>query len=388
MKILIVTQQRIPHTGGLSTHVEFLMSGLRGLGHRVELIQGGRTTPSKGSRLLRMATSLGNRDRYREKIMSAVIDRLGSLFRQQMEAFQPDVVHCHDVYASTAVAGALGERGIPFVDTVHGPALYEARMGLGDGYDCYYEFITRCEHRAFEVADRLIAVDSGQAGILTDDYGVDVGKIVVIYNCVDVELVRELATGGLDLSHVPDGPFFIVPRRLVEKTGVRYAIEAMQHVGHETHMVICGQGPLRSELETLAAQLGLAGRIHFLGPLSREKLMPLFAHSVAVIVPSVPASGVIEATSLAVTEAMAAGTVPVASGIGGLAELIDDGETGLLVPPADAQALGEALDRLVGDSGLRDQLVRDGTTKVETDYSTAAWLQRILDVYRQAGARE
>ena len=99
---------------------------------------------------------------------------------------------------------------------------------------------------------------------------------------------------------------------------------------------------------------------------------------------SPPASGVVEATSLAVVEAMACGTIPIASNIGGLAELIDDDRTGLLVPPGDGDALAEAMTRAADDPALRDRLIAAASEKARRDYDTAPWLARVVDVYDRA----
>ena len=83
------------------------------------------------------------------------------------------------------------QRGTPVVETVHGPALYEARQQAADRMSRFLDFIGRCEKAAFAGADLFIAVDSGQARILVEDYGVDAGRITVIFNSVDAEDVRE-----------------------------------------------------------------------------------------------------------------------------------------------------------------------------------------------------
>jgi glycosyltransferase involved in cell wall biosynthesis len=384
VKILIVTQQLIPHEGGLSTHVTDLIAGLRKNGHAVELIQGGQVASSRGDRWIHGALSLGNRDRYRCRRMSALLGGITRLVSEQLRTFQPDLVHCHEAYAGFAVTQAQGTDPRPVVQTVHGPALYEHRQLHPDQpLRRFEDLILEYERTSFAAAKRLIAVDSGQAAILRDDYGVDAGRITVIFNSVNVEDVRRLAAPPP--SPMPSQPYFLVPRRLVPKTGVRYAVEALAKMPQkDVHLVIAGDGPLRGELGELAAGLGIGERVQLLGAIPRPRVMPLFAHACGVLVPSVPTTGVVEATSLAVMEAMAAGSVPIASSIGGLAELIDHDETGLLVPPADAAALAAAMSSLVEDSELRRRLVRDGTVKVETKYSTEAWLKRVERVYAAA----
>jgi len=386
MKILIATQQVIPHEGGLSTHVVDLIAGLRAAGHDVRLIHAGEVIRPLWWRLIRRAACLGNLDRYGAGYLDDMVRRLAARVRREATAFQPDLVHCHDAYAASAALMALGGAALPIVETVHGPALYEARQHWAGRRPRYEARILRCEKEAFAGATRFITVDTGQANILKNDYGVDAGRITVIFNSVNVEDVRRTAESRSPLQ--PDAPYFLVPRRLVPKTGVRFAVEALAQVPRkDVHLVIAGEGPERAALQAQAASLGLAERVHFLGSVPRAQLLPLFPRAAAVLVPSVPASGVIEATSLAVMEAMACRTVAIASAIGGLAELIEDGRTGLLVSPGDAPALARAMMSVLEDKDLRVQLLAAAARKVEQDYSTQAWLKRILAVYADALAQ-
>jgi glycosyltransferase involved in cell wall biosynthesis len=387
MKVLFVTQQVIPHEGGLSTHLLDLMAGLRRQGHDVRLVHGGLTSISRWLRLLHAGLALGRGDRYRAWHIGAALGNLQRLVRGQLTTFDPELVHCHDPLAGFAVSRACHNRPVPVVETVHGPMLYEFQQVSGAGSQPRTEgLILRCEQTALAAATQLIAVDSGQAEILRSDYGVEAERVTVIFNSVNVDEVRVWARR--DTALPCDAPFFLVPRRLWPKTGVQFAIEALAHVPRRAvRLIIAGQGPLRAELERRTVALGLTERVHFVGSVPRPQLLPLFARAVGVLVPSVPCTGVVEATSLAVMEAMACGSVAIASGIGGLAELIQDGETGLLVPPADAKALAQAMTSVLDDTALRTRLLDTATRKVETEYSTEAWLARILAVYQRAMSR-
>jgi glycosyltransferase involved in cell wall biosynthesis len=368
----------------LSTHVVDLMSGLRREGHQVRLVHGGMATPPRSLRLVRAALARGNRDRYGAWHTRAALSLLRERVEQQLKAMAPDVLHCHDPLAGAAVASAVGGTSRPVIETVHGPALYEYRQTAGvGGRPRIEDIILQCERSAFAAATHLIAVDSGQADILRKDYGVPTHRITVIFNSVNVAEVRALA--NRDTPFALPTPFFLVPRRLVPKTGVRFAIEALARMAcPSAHLVIAGDGSLRQELETQTAKLRLSERVHFLGSVPRSQLLPLFARAVGVLIPSVPATGVVEATSLAVMEAMANGSVAIASGIGGLAELIQDDVTGLLVATGDSAALAHAMTRILEDLPLRTRLIAAATDKVERDYSTQAWLARVLGVYEQA----
>jgi glycosyltransferase involved in cell wall biosynthesis len=380
MDVLIVTSLEIPHAGGLSTHVQLLLEELRAHGHTVRLIEGKQTSQSKPRKLALLLASGGHRDRYRASAFWDHVKSIQRAVKSELGRRKPDLVHSHDAAASAAIATSAALARIPLVQTVHGPMLYETRSGMGPGWPNYFSVVEQAERTAFAKVARFIAVDSGQARILADDYGVSKERIEVIFNCVNEKVIRSLAAGAPPIE--PPRPYFLVPRRLVPKTGVRFAIEAISKLNDSNaHLLIAGDGPQKEELERLASHLGVSQRVWFLGAVERGKLMPLFAAATAVIVPSVPSEGVIEATSLAVTEAMAAGTVPLASAIGGLAELIENEATGLLVPPGDASALAGAMRRLLHKPDVRGRLISAASAKVEQEYSAGAWLRRIEAVY-------
>lgn len=382
MKILIITQQKIPHSGGLSTHIGLLISGLLKKGHEVKLVSGNDCHDGKIKKAIRLVKHFKNDDEVKYKNFKSMLSTLSRKIEKEIIEFQPDVIHSHDVYASYAYY-QIDQKHIKatILQTIHGPALYEAQMGGVDAYPKFKNLIIQCEKTAFENIKHFIAVDSGQKAILVNDYKVPGSLIEVIFNGVDVDEVRELSKIGSGYN--PEKTFFLVPRRLVEKTGVRYAIEAMTKMKNKNNiLVIAGNGPLRKELEELTNKLNLNDRVVFLGAIPREKLMSLFAKAKAVIIPSVPVKGVIEATSLAVTEAMAVGTVPVASNIGGLAELIEDAKTGYLVEPFSSIDLANKLDGILENEEGYNRVVQAGLLKVEEDYSVEVWLNKVILLYK------
>ena len=205
MKVLLVTQQTIPHDGGLSTHLLDLRSGLIERGHTVRLVHGGQAFGPSWTRLLRAALVLGHPDLYRRGQLVGQVKRLGARVSAEVKALQPDILHCHDPCAGFCIAAELPDHPFPVVETVHGPLLYEYRQAAGwPPHPRCEAFILHCEQAAFANADAFIAVDSGQAAILRNDYGVDGERIAVVFNAVNVEAVRTAAQAATTL--VPDEP--------------------------------------------------------------------------------------------------------------------------------------------------------------------------------------
>ncbi len=149
-----------------------------------------------------------------------------------------------------------------------------------------------------------------------------------------------------------DAPLLLTASRLVERKGhevVMRALPAVLEAQPETVWLIAGEGPLAESLQALAAETGVAGAVRFLGRVDGERLAELHAAADLFVMPSRPVRGMLaEGLGLAYLEAAAAGTPSVATTFGGIPDAVLDGETGLLVPPDDADALSQAITGLLG----------------------------------------
>jgi glycosyltransferase involved in cell wall biosynthesis len=139
------------------------------------------------------------------------------------------------------------------------------------------------------------------------------------------------------------------------------------------HLVIAGSGECRPSLEELGRELGLDGRVHFLGP--RDDVDSILrAADVAAL------SSDFEGTPLVVTECMASNTPLVATAVGGVPDLIEDGVTGLLVPPRDPAALADGLARLLTNPAERERLAAEAGRRL-SHYTIDALTARVCDLY-------
>ncbi|RAR25943.1 glycosyltransferase family 1 protein, partial [Pseudomonas sp. MDMC224] len=129
-----------------------------------------------------------------------------------------------------------------------------------------------------------------------------------------------------------------IPRRLVEKNGVHYAIRSLLLLPESYVFWISGDGPFAEPIRDFSVKNGIQQRVRMLGAQPNEIVLALMHQANIVLVPSIPVHGVVEATSIAALEAMALGKPLVATRIGGLAEMIQDRITGLLYEPG---SLGE-----------------------------------------------
>jgi glycosyltransferase involved in cell wall biosynthesis len=377
VRVLLVTNWKIPHVGGASTHIETLAAALRDRGMLQGLITltGRRTLRYVLSRVLHPEVAFARaQEMALERLQCAVRDRLtaGDI---------PSVIHTHDPLATCSAARARG-RLPPIVQTVHGPWSRENTTMQRRPRQRLRAMMEAIEREAFAAADLLLAVDQGQADRVIEDFGVDRGRVVVIPNAVDVNALP-VSAGKVEWE-----PFILVPRRLVPKNGVEFAIRATARLSERApRLIVAGDGPQRASLEQLAHGLGIAARVSFLGGIERPQLLALMSRATAVLVPSVPVNGVVEATSLAVLEGMASRIPVIGSNIGGIAEIIVPG-CGVLVPAGDAAALAKAIqDVLHMPAPVRAELVERARARVRTAYGIDTWMHRISAAYRCALGR-
>jgi glycosyltransferase involved in cell wall biosynthesis len=150
--------------------------------------------------------------------------------------------------------------------------------------------------------------------------------------------------------------------RLTAQKSLGRALEAVASA-EGVQLVIAGEGPDRAPLESRARELGLDARVRFLGPQPRERVVELFRAADATIL-----SSTWENFPHTVVEALAVGTPVLAMEAGGVGEVVRDGVNGLLVPPGDTRALGEAVRRYFSDSDLRERLRAAAASSV-ADYA-------------------
>jgi glycosyltransferase involved in cell wall biosynthesis len=179
-----------------------------------------------------------------------------------------------------------------------------------------------------------------------------------------------------------DPPTITYSGRLVAKKGVDILVRAYASVLQtvpEARLLIAGDGPERSKLERLVRDLGLGRHVVFLGHLSQELLEPALAQSWVHAVPSLWE----EPFGLTAAEAMMRGTAVVSSAVGGVAEIVRDGETGITVPSGDPEALAQALATVLSDRATAEQLGAAGRRRALSRLTESATLDRFEALYER-----
>jgi glycosyltransferase involved in cell wall biosynthesis len=221
--------------------------------------------------------------------------------------------------------------------------------------------------------DALVGVSEYVRAREAARFGLPPGRTRVIYNGVDVGRFTTdktpSASGALRLLCVA---------QLVPEKGVQVLLRALTltQTQHFT-LKVAGYGRMEGELQALTRELGLADRVEFLG--MRDDVHALLREADVFVHPAIWE----EAFGLTVTEGMASGCGVIATRGGGIPEIIDDGQDGLLVPRGDAAALARAIDRLAQDPALRARLGAAGRLKVERAFGLARCIREHVDFMEQ-----
>jgi len=242
----------------------------------------------------------------------------------------------------------------------------------------------RVQRYACHFADRiLVNADAVKEWLVNDGY--DPAKIVVIHNGVDLtrfDATPEPERLRRELGLADDTPLVAVVSRLTRLKGLEYFLEAAARVS-ERHpdarfLVIGETSPMdrdyRGELERFAARVGIADRVIFTG--LRTDVPVLLASVNVSVMPSLN-----EALSNVLLESMAAGAPTVATRVGGTPEALIDGVTGLLVPPADADAMATAIMRMLSDDAMAARMGQAARQRIAEVFSVKRMVRATEDIY-------
>jgi glycosyltransferase involved in cell wall biosynthesis len=315
-----------------------------------------------------------------------------------VRAFQPDVVHLHNIYhqLSPSVLRPLRDLGVPVVMTLHDYKLIcPSYLLLDHGKPCEacldgrfrHAVRRRCKdgslgasavlalestvHRAtnaygpvqvFICPSRFLAGKIAQAGVYPD-------RLLVLNNFVDTQGVA---------SKVQPGGGVVYVGRLWQEKGVDVLVEAMGRLG-PYRLDVVGDGPERSRLEALAAARA-PGRVRFHGSVAKDRVAHLLRSAAVAVMPS----RCHDNQPMAVLEAFACGVPVVATNLGGLPELVQSGRYGETVPAEDPVALAAALTRLLADPASTFELGRAARRHAEQQFSPERHLERLEEAYQRA----
>ncbi len=396
MKVLFYTREFPPYVyGGAGVHVEYLSAELAKLMEVEVRCFGDQDAKSdhltvKGYPYENIVYKNSNSQ------LKAVLQTLSTCVQMNAETIDADIVHCHTWYSNFAGIIAKLCYGIPLVVTTHSlePLRPWKREQLGRGYDASLWI----EKTAIEMADAVIAVSKETRDDILHHFNVDPEKIKVIYNGINLkEYQATQETSALEKYHIdPSKPYVLFVGRITKQKGIIHLVNAIKYIDADTQIVLCAGAPdtpeIAKEMEESVhkVQKDRDNVIWIAEMLDKKSVIQLYSHADVFCCPSI-----YEPFGIINIEAMACRTAVVASAVGGIKEVVVDGETGILVPLDQQQVapfepkfpdtfardLARGINTLIGNRELREKMAENGRKRVEETFDWSAIALQIKVLY-------
>ncbi len=287
----------------------------------------------------------------------AVYDR--QEFPMVLHEFRPELLHAHFATEPTAVAWKLARQaGVRFTFTAHGYDIYRGPPA---------DFAARAA-----AASAVVTVSQANARHIVKTFGVPASHIHVIPSGVDTERFRPRGQRA-------EPPYIVCVARLAPVKNLGLLLKAcacLQARGVKFRCVLVGDGPARGELETARAQLGVRQVVELVGAAEQDDVLAWWRRATVAVLTSEN-----EGMPVSLLEAAACGVPAVATAVGGIPELVEDGVTGLLTPPGDARGLAAALERVLRDPEAAARLGAAARRRAEERFSLPRQVDRLLALW-------
>jgi glycosyltransferase involved in cell wall biosynthesis len=377
VRVLIVSGIWPPDVGGPATHAPEFAEFLLGRGHEVEVVTTADAPPVGERYQVRWVSRTLPRGVRHARVITVIRDR----------AADSDVVYATSMLGRASLGAALARR--PIVVKLVADEAYERarRLGLFDGdLDEFQHFkggarvkvLRQARDRALRRVDALVCPSAYLASRAVA-WGLDEERVTVVPNAappLPALPEREAARARFQV----EGPTLAFAGRITRQKALGVALDALGRVDGVS-LLVAGDGPDLDDVRRQATERGLNGRVRFVGPLGRDDVLALFRAADASLL-----SSSWENFPHTVVEALAVGTPVVATAVGGVPELVRNGENGLLVPAGDADALADAIRRLVSEPGLRERLAERASGSVE-HLQTDRLYSRLEEILQRAAKR-
>jgi alpha-maltose-1-phosphate synthase len=406
MRIAILTNEYPPHVyGGAGVHVEYLTRELASLDHGLHTVDvlcfGDQLELSGPIRVegVRPPVDLPSQDPRHAKLFATLLQDL----MMSGKLANIDIVHCHTWY--THLAGCFGKylHNVPLVLTTH--SLEPHRPWKIEQLGTAYDVTTWIERTAYQNADGVIAVSESMKRDVHDLYGVPLDRIRVVHNGIDLQQFRPTPNPAVLAEHQigADVPYVLFVGRMTRQKGIIHLVNAIRHFHASAEVVLCAGAPDTPDIAremTDAVERARSRSSHKIvwirEMLPKETLIALYTHAAIFVCPSV-----YEPFGIINLEAMACETPVVASAVGGIPEVVDHGETGLLVVPEVISAteveprhpeqfsrdLASAVNVLLSDPELRGRMARKARARVEQQFGWTAIARQTMEFYENVVAR-
>lgn len=383
------------HTGGMNVYVRELSLRLAEFGHQVDIFTRGAQAAeldlyraNRGAARLIALPAGPSRTLERDELVEHIPAFAELLLdHAAKQGLNYDLIHAHYWMSGLVAARLKAEWRVPMLLMFHTLGLVKNRIeALGERES---DERIRGERQAIAAADMVVAATPAEQADLQWLYEVRSPRITVIPPGVDHERFQKLpaAEARARLGLPRDRAILLYVGRIEPLKGIDTLIRAVQRLPGPVRpevYVIGGEANVPDEqldsemarLQALASELGLAEQVHFLGKREQDELPAFYSAADIVVLPSY-----YESFGMVALEAMTCGVPVIASRVGGLAYLVEDGISGYHVPEGSSEELAERLDELLADSALRERLGQGGQ-QVARAYGWDTIAARVANLYK------
>ena len=398
MKIALFTNEFPPNIyGGAGVHIDFLSQELAKLGQIEVRCFGCQEKADATMNVLGIQSSLTKPEDDKNPHIK-MFHNLSRNVEMSQHTLDADVIHCHTWY--THLAGIFSRELLqsPLILTTHSLETHRPWKveQLGNGY-----FLSRwIENHAYNTADGIIAVSEQMKTDVIEAYGVSPEKVTVIHNGIDPDFYAPTFDNDLlkEYGINPDVPFVLFVGRITRQKGISQLISAAKYFNTDCQIVLCAGAPdtpeIAKETEQLIADLKATrdGVILISEMLPREKIKVLYSHARVFACPSL-----YEPFGIINLEAMSCETPVVGSAVGGIPEIIVEGETGYLIalesisrtdfnpinPEAFQKNFAAKVNQLLDDENLANHMGKAGRRSVLEKFSWESIAKTTFNYYKQ-----
>jgi alpha-maltose-1-phosphate synthase len=402
MRIGILTNEYPPNVyGGAGVHVEYLTRELAALDegrHFVRVLAFGdqaERSPNLAVNGVQPPARIAAQDPRHSKLFDTLMQDL----MMSGMATDLDIVHCHTWYSHFAGCLVKQLQNVPLVLTTH--SLEPHRPWKVEQLGTAYHASSWLERTAYQNADGVVAVSVAMKNDVQTIYRVDPDRVRVIHNGIDLQQYRPRPDPGVLAQYGvrTDAPFVLFVGRITRQKGIIHLVNAIRHIRTGVQIVLCAGAPDTPEIAvemTQAVERARADSQHDIvwiqEMLPKDRVIALYTHAAIFVCPSV-----YEPFGIINLEAMACETPVVASSVGGIPEVVEHGETGLLVAPEAISAteveprnpeqfsrdLAAAVNVLLDDPALRQSMAEKARVRVEQQFSWTSIARQTLGFYEE-----
>lgn len=366
MRILHVYKDYAPVVGGIENHIRALAEAQARRGHAVTVLV---TARGRRTELLDLN---GVRVIKAGRLTTVASTPLSPSLVRLLGGQRPEITHLQAPYPVGELAQGLAGAGRPYVVSIQADVTRLAQRLVMAAYGPFYRRLLAGAARVLVSTPNFARTSPYLRGLAPD-------QLALVPLGVDLTRFTPAEAAELPPARPLTGLFV---GQLRHYKGVDDLLRAWPQVAGAPRLLIAGHGPQRAAWERLTADLGLAGRVRFLGNVADEALPDLYRAADLFVLPSTSRA---ESFGLVLVEAMASGLPCVTTEIGtGTSFVVRAGETGLVVPPRDPAALAQALSRLAGDAALRARYGRAGRARALAEFTVDRMVDRVEAVYAQA----